>query len=322
METAEEKLGKEQLRQEARAFLGLLLNFARVAFALLLLVLAERVAFGELSTETALAVGGLTAAALAVLVLTPKLMASLSRRISKISVGPVALEVFEAAERRAPAAATEDPEDRDLSVTSVLGLRLKIERKLTYIAKHVLDDAKEHPTFLTVGSLKYDKLLPAEEADLVNRLMTLRDEDLAGMPDAEKDEFLKAADKIARNIRASVLHCFLWQLLQDLKRKDGEWKVTKAKRGSGRRPDFVARKGERRFRIASVFATDKESELLATAKKRLRPKEGSNRYERRIVVLPHRSESPRSADGDPAVVATDGLAVLLESLAAESVAVH
>jgi hypothetical protein len=130
-------------------------------------VLADRVAAGRLSSDTAVAVAGLAAAALVVLVLSPGLARALSRRVFKISLGPVALEVFQAAEKVTPSVPTEDPEDSDALVTSVLALRLKIERKFAYIAKHVLDDKAGHPTFLTIGSLKYDKLLPGEEADIV-----------------------------------------------------------------------------------------------------------------------------------------------------------
>jgi hypothetical protein len=317
LETTEEKLGKEQLRREARLLAGVLLNGARVAFALLLLVLADRVAAGRLSSDTAVAVAGLAAAALVVLVLSPGLARALSRRVSKISLGPVALEVFQAAEKVTPSVPTEDPEDSDALVTSVLALRLKIERKLTYIAKHVLDDKAGHPTFLTIGSLKYDKLLPGEEADVVNRLMTLRDEDLDGLPVAEKDEFLGAADKIARNIRASVLHGLVWQLLQQLKADDGEWAVRKIRRGAGKRADLLAEKGGRKYRIAPVFATDEESELLDKARKRLRPGEKTT-VARRIVVLPHCSDSPESPDDDPAVLTTDGLCKTLKKLSMEA----
>ncbi len=305
MEAAREKLGKELLKKEVRSLSTLLLNCARIAFAVLLLVLADRVAAGRVSSDTAIAVGGLAAAALAVLLLSPRMATSLAQRVSKFSAGPFAFEVFEAAEKKTPADPTEDPESRDASVTSVLDLRLKIERKLTYVAKHVLDDEAGHPTFLTVGSLKYDKLLSAEEADIVNKLMTMRSEDLDGLPAAEKDEFLDAADRIARNIRASVLHGFVWQQLKQLE-ENGDWKVRKIRRGSGRRADLVAEKSRRKYLIAPVFAIDEESELLQGVEKRLRLKiDEDDTYARGIVVLPHRSESPFRLKGNPTVIGTD-----------------
>lgn len=308
LETAREERGKELLAKEARRFLALILNLGRIALGLLLLVLAERVAFGGLSTETAIAVAGLAAAALLVLAVTPELMKLLSRRVSKIAIGPFAMEVFEEAERVAPSGATEDPETGDRSVTSVLALRLKIERKLTYVAKHVLDDSDEHPTFLTVGSLKYDKLLPAEEADVVNRLMTLRDADLQGLPAEERDRLLGPADALARNIRASILHCLVWKILKEMREEDEEWSLKKIRRGENRRKDLLAEKGEHRFRIATVFATDLESRVLQRAEDRLRPKEGKqDGYARRAIVLPHRTASELDPAGNPAIVTTDEL---------------
>jgi hypothetical protein len=66
-----------------------------------------------------------------------------------------------------------------------------------------------------------------------------------------------------------------------------------------------------------VFATDEESELLDKAKKRLRPG-AKTTVARRIVVLPHCSDSPESPDDDPAVLTTDGLCKTLEKLSMEA----
>jgi hypothetical protein len=280
------------------------IQIARVVFALLLVFLADRVVAGDVTTDEALAVAGLSLAALAALALTPALGRSLVKRVSKISIGPVALEVFEEAERTPAAKTAEDLDNAEQRVESVLALRLKIERKLTYIAKHVLDEGG-HPTFLTIGSLRYDKLLPKKEADLVNQLMTLRDEDIAELSPAERVKFFTATDKIARSIRASVLHCLVNKILRELGKKG--WKIRKVKRKNAR-DDFVAEKDGKKYRIASVFATDRKSDLLAVAKKRLAPDaKGLGGYERRIIVLPHHSKSGTEAGGDPAVVTTDEL---------------
>lgn len=290
-----------------------LIQIARLAFALLLILLADRVVAGDVTVDEALAVAGLSLAALAAFALTPGLGRDLFKRVSKISVGPIALEVFEEA-ALTPAKTTEDSDNAERRPESVLALRLKIERKLTYVAKHVLDEGG-NPTFLTVGSLRYDKLLPRKEADLVNQLMTLRDEDIAELSPAERDKFFAAADKIARNIRASVLHCLVRKILREPGEADAQrlngWKIDKVKR-KGARDDFVAAKGEEKVRIASVFATDEESDLLAAAKKRLAPDaEGESSYKRRIIVLPHQSRSKIELDADPAVVTADQLVDVL-----------
>src|SRR5215208_5203831 len=73
-------------------------QLARVGFAFGLLVLAERVVAGEVSTDDALAVAGLSLAAVTALALSPRAARDLAERISKISVGPVALEVVKVAE--------------------------------------------------------------------------------------------------------------------------------------------------------------------------------------------------------------------------------
>jgi hypothetical protein len=293
---------------------------ARVGLAVLLLVLADRVAAGRISTADAFAIAALSVAALGTLALTPRVARALAQRISKISVGPggLALEVFEEARKAASSVATEDTDKRESPVNSVLTLRLKIERKLTYVAKHVLDDADGHPTFLTIGSLKYDKLLPAEDADLVNRLMTLRDEDVRQLSPVAQDEFFAAADKVARKIRASVLNCLVHKLLRTATRAKGKlsgWNVNPLELGEGKRPDFVVEKDGRRFLVASVFATDRKSPILERARQRLGPEASDGAaYEKRIIVLPHRSKSEKSREEDPAVVTSDEV---VDFLAAE-----
>ena len=289
------------------------IQLARLAFAVLLILLADRVIAGEVTTDEAIAVAGLTLAALAVFALTPEVARGIIQRVSKISIGPVALEVFAEAGQVQDAKGTEETDGSEEQVESVLALRLKIERKLTYVAKHVLDE-HGRPTFLSVGSLRYDKLLPRKEADLVNQLMTLRDEDIAELTPVERDKFLRAADKIARNIRASVLHCLVQKTLDEA---NGEgqalsgWKIDTVKR-RGARSDFVAKRSEKEFRIASVFATDEGSTLLAAAKKRLAPgAKGEDRYKGRIIVLPHNSRATVQRDADPAVVTTDELVEVL-----------
>jgi hypothetical protein len=289
-----------------------LLQAARIALAVLLLILASKVEGGEITTDDAIAMAGLAAGALLLLSLSPRVVGSWSQRISKISIGPIALEVFKVAEEVAPATPTEDADGRE-PVTSVLDLRLKIERKLTYLAKHVLDE-NGSPTFLTVGSLKWDGLLPAEEADLINRLMTLRDEDLRELPPAEQDEFLKAADRIARSMRASVLNCLVWKRLRGLEEEDTEWAFEELARGEGKRPDVKAERKGRSYLIVPVFATSKKSALLDEAKARLRrevDKDGDCLG--RIIVLPHHSKSPKDPDGFSAIITTDDLLVVLMS---------
>ena len=315
MDLPERKQAWDSIRRAGRWTGRSAIQIARVVFAVLLVLLADRVVANDVTTDEALAVAGLVLAALAVFALTPKVARDIVRKVSKVSVGPVALEVFEEAGRAPEARKTEDSDKAEQRADSVLALRLKIERKLTYVAKHVLDE-DGHPTFLTVGSLRYDKLLPRKEADLVNQLMTLRDEDIAELSPVERDKFLRGADKIARNIRASVLHCLVAKTLRDPSGDDKDkldgWKVKKLRR-KGARSDFVAELDGKKYRIASVFATDRKSRLLETAVNRLSPAaQGEEAYERRIIVLPHKSRSTQTGpDADPAVVTTDDLVDVL-----------
>ncbi len=332
MDLTEVTVGDWRRSTERRALLrlvgGIAIQVARVAFALLLVLLADRVVVGAVKTDQALVVAGLTLAALAAIALTPSVARALAARVSKISIGPVVLEVFKAAERAAGPATVEDFEgaeglsgelegdlETELSVESVLDLRLMIERKLTYLAKHVLDQGGT-PTFLTIGSLKYDKLLPERDADLVSRLMALRDEDLAELSPVERAKFLVAADEVARSIRATVLHCLVRKILLeprggDRKRLKG-WEVSELHRERGRRTDFVVEIKGSKYRVAPVFATNRSSPLLASAKKRLAPGEiGEDDYALRIIVLPHNSRGDKEPESDPAVITTDQLVGVL-----------
>jgi hypothetical protein len=313
-ETNTEIPEKEPLKERAKPLLGYLWLFARIVLAIMLVVLADRIAAGRISTSAAVAVAGLTVAAVFVLALTPRLGRALAQRIAKVSLGPLAFEVFKAAQKTMPSMPTEDPERRERRVTSILALRLKIERKLTYIAKQVLDN-NGHPTFLTIGSLKYDGYLPESDADVLNRLMTLRDEDLSELPPREQDEFLAITDKIARNIRASVLNGLVRKSLEG-----SGWNVSEIPRGADKRPDLDAEKHEYRCRIAPVFATDEESSLLDRAIERLSPAtEGEDRYALRAIVLPHNSNSPKNRPGDPAVLTTDEFLEILDESARAAV---
>jgi hypothetical protein len=295
-----------------------LVQIARVLFGVGLLVLAQRVLVGAVDSKEALAVAGLALAAVAAFALSPRVARRLADRVSKISVGPVALEVVEAA-RQAPSTKGLDDSERDeRQVRSVLDLRLKIERKLAYVAKHLLD-TDGNPTFLTVGSLKYDKLLPDSEADVVNQLMTLRDEDLNELPPLARDRFFAGADKIARSIRASVLFCFV---SKELREATGEgmplhgWEITEIARREDQRPDLLAGKEGTKLRIASVFATDVDSKIFEAARKRLAPggEDRRDEYARTVIVLPHRSERPLDPAGDPVVVTTDQLVAKVAEL--------
>ena len=214
-------------------------------------------------------------------------------------------EAKEAAEAAKETADFTLPEERDPETEppeggvpqDILGLRLKFEAKLAYVAKILLAD-DGNASFVTVGSLNYDGYLTDDEARVATYVLTLRQEELQTLPRRERDQFLNDADRLVRNIRASVFFGLVRECLAK-----NQWEVEEIDAHGGPRPDLIAVKDERRFRIAPRFATTPGSTILSTAQERLEGlAEGAPENETRVVVLPDRSRIDSEPEGDPRVL--------------------
>lgn len=186
--------------------------------------------------------------------------------------------------------------------SDLIGLRLKLEAKLAWLAKHLLS-GDETPTFATIGSLEHDGYLPTQSARRCARLLALDPE----LVRAEAPEAAAVADDVS-NFRATVFDRYVRRLLE---RKG--WVLEEFPQGDGHRPDFLAIKDGRRFRVAPRLATTRDSPIRNRTVARLERSRGEGpEVQRRIVVIPDVSSSPPTdADADPQVVKLEHLVASL-----------
>jgi hypothetical protein len=214
-------------------------------------------------------------------------------------------DVEQAAEETRLAAASSLPADLDPEAEKpepevphdLMSLRLKLEAKMAYLAKALLrtDGAA---TYLTIGSLNYDGYLTDDEARAATHVLTLRQEELETLSYAERREFLHNADRVVRNLRASVFFGLVRELL-----KSNGWSVDEVDVARGPRPDLLATKDARIVRIRPRFATVPGSKILTQAQRRLRTEDKERHAENaRVIVVPDRARFPSTPDDDPAIL--------------------
>ncbi len=248
----------------------------------------------------------LLAAYLVMVIVVRAWKAELAVKISKDGV-----EFPEAAIRDAESAAREagggaDDSATDEPVEDLLTLRLELERKMSYIAKHLLSCGDRRDAFVTIGGLRDDGYITEDEARTASWILTLRDEELDTLPTGPRAAFLRNAEKVVASLRMSVFYSLVPKLLE----RNG-WSVEQIST-KRKRPDFHAIKGERQFRIVPRFAMKKASPILEKEMSRLEEFTGTKSKRGRVViVVPDRSSSPLDADSDPAVVKLEGLKQML-----------
>jgi hypothetical protein len=291
-----------------------------------LVYLAIRTDQGKIAPDIAAVAAGVVVLAAIVLSLGVSGLREFVRRINKASVGSVSLELGQA-EQAARQAVDTDPEDdkmRTGTPTSVMELRMRLEAKLAWIAKHLLVDNPEHPnhtTFVTIGSLRFDKLLSEEEAQTAATVMALRDEELDRLPDREREAFLSSATKVVNNLRAaahfgSVRNEFDEGLEEG---KEDAWHVLEIPRGR-MRPDLLAERGDDRFRVVPRFALSEDSENLDN--ERLE-NAGAQvpLVKRRVIVVPDESDDSNITPPteDPRVVRRRDVRAALDEMSGSGV---
>jgi hypothetical protein len=294
-------------------------HFARAAAAVGLIAVAIGLAVAnEPDSGRAAVIAGLAVLAVVLLVLTPDDIRRFVKRIQNIKAPGVEVGL---AKETADAAEPEDREQDEEPVgraRDVLDLRLKLEAKMAYIAKHLLaeyegtpggDDFVEHPTFVTIGSLQLDGYLSGEEAEVASQVLSYSENDLASLPAGERRKFITNADKTVGGIRASVFRGMVKKVLSD-----NGFDVADDVYGAslGGRPDLHVRRAEEQpFRVVPAFAVSQPSKILKKARDNL-VEADSPEPARRIVVVPDRPNSP-TATNDPRATKLPGLVQLLDS---------
>lgn len=99
--------------------------------------------------------------------------------------------------------AARDPE----KARGLVDVRLLIQAQLAYLAKHALADERG-PTYLTVGSLRHDRLIDDRQAALIDRVMTVSESEFSEMP--ESDALLKEARRLSGDLIFTVFFRYVW----------------------------------------------------------------------------------------------------------------
>ncbi|MEV0359747.1 hypothetical protein AB0H71_27180 [Nocardia sp. NPDC050697] len=247
-------------------------------------VLAVLLALDRLTPvqAVAVAVAGIVALCSAVAAIAPKQFpAHLLRRVKSFGFGGASFELFEVA--RESVAEGDDSGERS---KTLLALKMRLESKLTYVAKHMLalDPSAKHniPAFVTIGSLAYDKLLTEEQAHLAYAIIGLQEPQFRELSPAERTVILEGADDFIGSVRASILEKLSITVLEAkgwlVKRVYSESSKWRDLRVRSRNPDVE-------HRVVPVFTLKRESKFLEQAAARL-VNDRAGDGERLIIVPP------------------------------------
>ncbi|MDX6587302.1 MAG: hypothetical protein QOI31_1775 [Solirubrobacterales bacterium] len=286
---------------------GWLWTCLQLLLSLALIALGIAVVFGDLEPDQALVALGLVMAVALLAAVRPQDVRDLVGRLAE--AGPFKFSAAEAKEAAAQSVGTEDDEG-DFEDTLV-GLRIKLEYKLAYIAKHLLgkvgdEQISGESNFVNVGSLKHDKLLSREQARTATHIMTWTDQDLKRAGSEDVKALLSSANDLVAGIRASVFANMVRKELES----DG-WDVEAAEKLKTRRDWLSSREGDgdgELIRVVPVFATDQRSSILGPVLDRLKKRKADDE-DGYIVVIPDHSKTDTSKE--PPVVK---LASLLEAM--------
>jgi hypothetical protein len=241
-------------------------------------------------------------------------------RVESASVGPVGInlrqEVGKAAEQ-APESDTEEGSSNEFKrAETMFDLRIRLEYKLAYVAKHLLAPSDGNATFVTVGSLKLDGYLTEAQARTAIGILGTRQEELEALPETAQAKFLSEASEFVDGMRASIFWGQVKRRLRGVESPDHESLFTKEIPGNGNRRDLLVKSTQGPVRVAPAFALDKNSKILQSTVDRLRGEGLAARGgERQIVVVPDRSRARTrpKLDDQPAVVKLGSLRGMLEA---------
>lgn len=301
--------------QKGGSTFRLILGFAGLAS----LALAVLVVAGSIESDPALAGGGLAFVGLVVLALTTLSREDAERylgRVKSLTLGGLGIELSDYAALATEGNQTsEDAESTSATepelASTIVDLRNRLELKLTYLAKHVLapnpDPAHLVPTFLTIGSLKYDGYLDEQQARIAADIVTMREYELRLLSESERRIFLEGASRFVDTVRISV---FAAQVEKELEAVG--FTVLPALRTSKRtRRDLAVQSSGIddgiQHHVIPVFALTKDSELLTTPGKRLQTEAIAKGKGSRFLVVPPTSEAAPADRGGIKVVTLPGL---------------
>lgn len=225
------------------------------------------------------------------------------------SVNPEAVKEASGAAEQDSNSEDRDGRDSGALPDDLLSLRLKLEAKMAYIARTLFATEEcKFGTYVTIGSLKQDRFLSDEEARTASQVLTLREEELETLPPRLRNEFLRSANTVVGNLRASVFYGIVRETL-----KKNKWKVREIPMKAKGRPDLRAIKGDERYRIVPRFLIAKKTKRLEKVTRRLkRRKRDTSKKEHDIVVIPDSSRTPVDPHGEPAVMKLSELKARLE----------
>ena len=198
----------------------------------------------------------LAASVVCVIVLTvsPSDLGAILARVQKVSFGGFSAELRAAqAEAVADTPRGFEQDDDAGRATTIVELRFKLERKLTYLAKHVLAIAAgpaQAATQLSVGSLAYDGLLTRSEAILADTILTTSDGEFRALRADQRGALLRDGGTFVANVRAAVFHAYVASILE---RQHG--RVARVQEVGSARDALVVESGGTTIRYITVFST-------------------------------------------------------------------
>lgn len=191
-------------------------------------------------------------------------------------------------------------------------LRLALEARLAYIAKHI-EGTPERPAFVNFGSLQVDRVLDEQEARAASELMTLRPAEVREL----SPELREAAQTLRRGILALVLHRILVRNV-----RAAGWTCATEQLPSRRKPGYsVSRTGRSPVHVVPLQVNSMDNSLIGTTRDKL-ARDLADAARTALIVVPNWPQPPSSAGaGKVAVVRLADLGAALERLAAPAEAV-
>lgn len=287
----------------------------RLPWAAPFILLALVVAFDRLSSDQAWPVAALVLIGVVILIVPTEIWQKMIDRVEEAKFGPVSLglrrEVEDAAMYVPPSDKGEGVDEPTEGVRNIIDLRMRLEWKLVYVAKHLLAQGGE-ATYVTVGSLRFDGYLSDAEARTAIGILSTRDEELDDLSDTEREKFLDEAQEFVDSIRASV---FWGQVRRVLGGQDGDAEdlIRKEIPSSGSRRDLLAGADGKECRVVPTLALKADSRILQRAEDRLAGEGGASpEPERQVIAIPDISEAEPRLEGNPKIVKLSDLRSQLE----------
>ncbi|MBN8866185.1 MAG: hypothetical protein J0H98_01405 [Solirubrobacterales bacterium] len=273
-----------------------------IATAVLLFV-AGKVVFDNLSLQSSIAALMLIAVAAVFMVLSRQDLLEIVQRVEKI--GPVGIGAFDAAKAasglgKATNEMTEEGDDLEFS-ESMLGLRLELEMKMSSLAKRVFGAPKGRIDgvdpgqvgYLTIGGLYSSEFISREQSRLASVILTWTD-DLRRPPSENRLQWnvKNFVDKFRIIVFAAVV--------EDTVERTGGFEVSKTGRREGERDISILHlEGKRKLTLVPAFTLVSDGKVVERISTRLE-KQGK-RKEDCAIVVPNGSKA-RQIDGGPELI--------------------